>query len=339
MRCFLGVDIGGSKSHALVANEEGQAVGFGEGGPGNWEVVGWDGLAATLGTITDQALAMAGIGKTQIAAAGYGIAGYDWPSEAEPTRQAIESLGLDGPYALVNDTVVGLLAGASEGWGVAVVAGTSNNCRGRDRQSREGRVTGCGTWFGEGGGAAEMVARAVQVVAMEWTRRGPATQLSQSFLQLTGAADLADLLEGLYMGRYELSASAAPLIFQVAADCDQVAQELIRWAGTELGSLAVGVIRQLGFEALDPEVVLVGSLYDGSPALIETMQETIHAVAPRARLVRLTAPPVVGGALLGMEQVGLPTASLRPTLIASTNELLRKQVKGLTEAARATPAA
>jgi N-acetylglucosamine kinase-like BadF-type ATPase len=325
MRYFLGVDIGGSKSHALVADEEGRAAGFGEAGPGNWEVVGWDGLAATLQTITAQALAAAGIGKGQIAGAGFGIAGYDWPSESEPTRQAIETLGLDAPYAFVNDAAVGLLAGASEGWGVAVVAGTSNNCRGRDRQGREGRVTGCGTWFGEGGGAAEMMARAVQVVAMEWTRRGPATRLSQAFIELVGAADLADLLEGLYMGRYELSASAAPLVFQVAAGGDQVAQELIHWAGTELGSLAVGVIRQLGFEALDPEVVLVGSLYDGSPALIEAMRATIHAVAPGARLVRLTAPPVVGGVVLGMEQVGLATAALRQRLITLTKELLRKQ--------------
>jgi N-acetylglucosamine kinase-like BadF-type ATPase len=305
MRYFLGVDIGGSKSHALVADEEGRAAGFGEAGPGNWEVVGWDGLAATLQTITAQALAAAGIGKGQIAGAGFGIAGYDWPSESEPTRQAIETLGLDAPYAFVNDAAVGLLAGASEGWGVAVVAGTSNNCRGRDRQGREGRVTGCGTWFGEGGGAA--------------------TRLSQAFIELVGAADLADLLEGLYMGRYELSASAAPLVFQVAAGGDQVAQELIHWAGTELGSLAVGVIRQLGFEALDPEVVLVGSLYDGSPALIEAMRATIHAVAPGARLVRLTAPPVVGGVVLGMEQVGLATAALRQRLITLTKELLRKQ--------------
>jgi len=206
---------------------------------------------------------------------------------------------------------------------VAVVAGTSNSCRGRDRQGREGRVTGCGTWFGEGGGAAEMIARAVHLVAMEWTRRGPVTRLSQAFVELAGAADLADLLEGLYMERYKLSASAAPLIFQVAAGGDPVAQELIRWAGTELGSLAVGVIRQLGFEAIDPEIVLVGSLYDGSPALIEAMQATIHAVAPGARLVRLAAPPVVGGVLLGMEQAGLPTAGLRERLIETTKEMFK----------------
>jgi N-acetylglucosamine kinase-like BadF-type ATPase len=35
MRYFLGVDAGGTKTHALITDETGQAVGFGAGGPGN----------------------------------------------------------------------------------------------------------------------------------------------------------------------------------------------------------------------------------------------------------------------------------------------------------------
>ncbi len=35
--CFLGVDIGDMKSHALIADESGQALGMGVGGPGNHE--------------------------------------------------------------------------------------------------------------------------------------------------------------------------------------------------------------------------------------------------------------------------------------------------------------
>ena len=34
MKYFLGVDIGGTKSHALIADENGQAVGFGQAGAG-----------------------------------------------------------------------------------------------------------------------------------------------------------------------------------------------------------------------------------------------------------------------------------------------------------------
>ena len=38
---FLGVDVGGTKSHCLIADEGGHVVGFGHSGPGNWEAVGW----------------------------------------------------------------------------------------------------------------------------------------------------------------------------------------------------------------------------------------------------------------------------------------------------------
>jgi N-acetylglucosamine kinase-like BadF-type ATPase len=325
-RYFLGTDVGGTKSHALIADDHGRALGFGTSGPGNYEVVGWDGLRQTLQKITEQALSSAGITLQQLSGAGFGIAGYDWPAEREPTRQVIDALKLDAPYELVNDTIVGLLAGASEGWGVVVVAGTSNNCRGRDQYGREGLITGCGPRFGEYGGASEMVARAVQVITQAWSKRGPETRLTEAFLDLTGANDVIDLLEGLALERYHVSAAAAPLIFQVAAAGDEVAQQIIHWAGRELGSLANGVVRQLGFERLEFEVVLAGSLYDGSPALTATLQETIHAVAPGARLVRLTVPPVVGGVLLGMEQVGIKPPTLRRKLIASTNELLQREL-------------
>jgi hypothetical protein len=86
-------------------------------------------------------------------------------------------------------------------------------------------------------------------------------------------------------------------------------------AGCELGKLANGVIRQLGFQKLEFEVALVGSLYDGNPLLIETMRATIHSIAPGAKLVRLTVPPVVGAVLLGMEQAGLsPDGRVRENL-------------------------
>ena len=319
---FLGVDIGGSKSHALIADELGRAVGFGQAGAGNYEVVGWDGLRETLNTIVAQACATARIDQDQIAGAGFGIAGYDWPGEERLTRKAIESLELGAPYGLVNDAVIALLAGAGEGWGIAVVAGTSNNCRGRDQQGREGRVTGCGPSFGEFGGAGEMVARAVQTISLAWAQRGPSTELTRAFMELVGATDASDLLEGLALERYQLSPAAALAIFRSAANGDAVAQGIVHWAGRELGSLAVGVIRQLSLEELDFPVILAGSLYDGDPMLIRAMVEAIHSTAPHARLVRLTAPPVVGGVVLGMEQAGIVSPSLLAIITGSTEALI-----------------
>src|SRR5512143_2777723 len=112
MAYYLGVDIGGTKSHALVADEAGRAFGFGQGGAGNHETVGYNGLIQTLQSVTRQALTAAGITIDQIAGAGFGIAGYDWPAERQPTLQAIDTLGLAAPLEVVNDALIGLLAGS-----------------------------------------------------------------------------------------------------------------------------------------------------------------------------------------------------------------------------------
>ncbi|HNS51748.1 MAG TPA: BadF/BadG/BcrA/BcrD ATPase family protein [Anaerolineae bacterium] len=316
-RFFLGVDVGATKTHALLADEAGRAVGFGQSGPGNHEVAGYEGLSCALQDAVSRALDRAGVRSSAIAGAGFGIAGYDWPSERQATLQAVSTLGLDGPVEVVNDTLIGLLAGAAEGWGVAVVAGTGCNCWGWDRARRTAQLTGHGWWMGEGAGASELVWYAQCAVARAWSRRGPDTSLTRAFAERCGASGADDLLEGLCQGRYCLAADAAPLVFRAAAQGDGVAQEAIRWAGRELGSLAAGVIRQLGIEALGFDVVLVGSLYDGEPPVIEPMRQVVQTAAPLARLVRLAAPPVAGGVLLGMEQAGLRTAHLRETVLES----------------------
>lgn len=329
-RYFLGADVGSTKTHVLIADEQGMALGFGVGGPGNHEAVGYPGLLEALRAALDQALAMSQITLNQIAGAGFGLSGYDWPSEEAPMQTALRSLGISAPLAAVNDSILGLLAGSTEGWGVGVVSGTGCNCWGWDRtRQRVGRVTGGGVMMGEGAGASEIMFQAVHAVARAWTRRGPTTTLSQAFVRFAGAQDPADLLEGVMNDRYSLDASAAPLIFQAAASGDAVAHGLVLWAGRELGELANAVIRQLEFEALEFEVILAGSMYDGSPLLAETMGQTIHTLAPGARLVRLTTPPVTGAVVLGLEQAGLrPDAATRQRLAATLQPLYRPRPVG-----------
>lgn len=323
MRYYLGADIGATKTHALLADETGRVVGFGRGGPGNHEVVGYDGLIAALDGAVRKALVAAGLTKEQVAGAGFGLAGYDWPSEREPTLRAIGSLGLQAPVEAVNDTILGLLAGAAEGWGVVVVSGTGCNCRGWDRsRQREGKVTGHGLWMGEAAGASELVLKALQIVAQAWTRRGPPTELTSVLVEHTRSQSIDEMLENLTTGRLEVQADAAPLVFQVAAAGDAAAMDLVRWAGSELGELACAVIRQLEFEALTFDVVLVGGMFDGGSMLIEPMRQTIHALAPGARLVRLTVPPVIGAVLLGMEQAGLAALERREAVIDSARSFL-----------------
>jgi len=94
MKYFAGFDVGSSKTHALIVDETGQCVGFGKAGGGNYQAVGWEGLRTALRESLAAALQMSGIDKDRITGAGFGIAGYDFPSDREAHLQAIASLGL-----------------------------------------------------------------------------------------------------------------------------------------------------------------------------------------------------------------------------------------------------
>jgi N-acetylglucosamine kinase-like BadF-type ATPase len=323
MPYYLGADLGATKTHTLLVDETGTALGFGESGPGNHETVGYDGMFESMRIGMEQALHAAGLKKADITGAGFGVAGYDWSSEFDITAKTIERLGLSAPYKFVNDSVPGLVAGSEEGWGVVVVSGTGTNCRGWDREhKREGRVTGHGVTMGEGAGGTELMHRCMQLVGYAWSKRGPATKLTDALIEYVGAKDFDDLIRGYTTNEYEIGAEAAPLVFQVAEAGDQVARDLIHWAGCELGEMANAVIRQLEFENLTFDVVMTGSMFEGGTMLIEPLRETIRQLAPQANLVRLTAPPVLGAAMLGMEAAGTPvTSSIRKTMVNTVSSI------------------
>jgi N-acetylglucosamine kinase-like BadF-type ATPase len=264
----------------------------------------------------EQALRAAGLKKEDISGVGFGISGYDWSSEHEANVSVIDRLGLNAPYRFVNDAVLGLVAGSEEGWGVVVVSGTGSNCRGWDREhKREGRVTGHGVLMGEGTGGTELVHRCMQIIGYSWTKRLPKTALAEAIIEHVGAKDLEDLMRGYTTYEYQVGAEAARTVFRVAEEGDQVARDLIRWAGTEMGELANAVIRQLEFENLAFDVVMTGSMFEGGPMFIEPMRETIHNLAAKARLVRLRVPPVIGAAMLGLEAGAvLLTPEIRTTM-------------------------
>ncbi len=316
MTYFLGGDVGGTKTHFMLADEQGRVVGFVVTGPGNPDSVGYEGLRSTLLRAYRDILAKTHITAEAIAGVGLGIAGYDWPEDEANIRQAVDALGLRVPTTLVNDTVLGILAGTEEGWGVAVVSGTGCNAWGWDSTRRRiGRVTGGGTLMGEGAGASELLARALQVVAHAWTLRGPQTLIADLFVEHVGARDLEDFLAGIMRGRYHMDRDMVLLVFRAAHAGDPVALDLVRWAGRELGELANAVIRQIGIRDEAFDVVLVGSMYNGSPLLQQEMNRVVTQFAPRARLKRLHVPPVLGAVLLGMEAAGYSfSPSVRHTL-------------------------
>lgn len=323
MKYFLGIDVGSSKTHALIADETGTCVGFGKAGGGNHQGAGYDRLANVLLEAFQGAGRSSGVARDQIAGAGFGVAGYDFPSDRKGHLRAIGTLGLSCPVELVNDGANGLISGTSQGVGVNVSAGSSNNCRGRGRNGQEGRVVGNGPKFGEYGGALEIVLRALQMVNYAWIKRRGPTVLTQVLLEATGAKDELDLMEGLSNNYYHLFPYMAVEVIDAARAGDSAALEIMQWAGEELGWLAIAVARQIEMDNEEIEIVQSGSLFEAGDLIMQPMREIVMKHLPKARLIRLDGPPAVGPLMLGMQMAGIDPYPIRQRLIDSAKELVK----------------
>jgi hypothetical protein len=93
----------------------------------------------------------------------------------------------------------------------------------------------------------------------------------------------------------------------------------------EVALMAVRALADLELEEAD--VVLGGGmLRDGSGLLFEAVVEQLAERAPRARPVAASQPPVVGAALVALEEAGAPAAAGQALRAAFRNGLQPEEV-------------
>ena len=311
---LLGVDAGTSKTHAVITDRLGRVLGFGKSGCGNYENVGFEGMTASINKAVQEALHHSGGSKSDLLAMGFGLAGYDWPSERELMVKAIETLEIPADYDLVNDVELGLIAGTRNGVGIAVDAGSGNNIRGRNKIGEIGRITGNGIFFGELGGASELVWQSLIAVTYAWTKRGPKTGLTDLLKSHLGVESEFCLIEGLATGKFLPSAIIAKDIFHLASAGDSVAIEIIHHSAVDLAENVIAVTNQLNFENEAFDIVLMGSVFKAGDIFTKPFKELIINFAPKVHIATLKVLPVIGAILLAAEKANILTNSFRDNL-------------------------
>jgi N-acetylglucosamine kinase-like BadF-type ATPase len=320
---YLGVDAGGTKTHALIADRDGRILGAGRAGTGNWELVGLDGAARALAQALEGALASAGLQRSDLRAAGYGLAGMDWPSDEARLLPVLRDLAVPGPCALVNDAYVALRAGSDAGYGIAVISGTGVTIAGHNRAGEHFRTFALGGDWGDFGSASDVVGLATRAVAFEHIGRGPATLLTERLVQHYQARDTLDLVERITRGlAAQPNGRLAPLVFATAAEGDQVARAVLIEAGQELGRNAVAIVRRLGMLDQPFDMVLAGGSFRNPYTLFrDALIELVRASAPHVRPTPLPSAPAIGGALLAMEAAGeVAGGEVRRRLVEETRQ-------------------
>lgn len=212
----------------------------------------------------------------------------------------LRRLGMRQAVHIVPDALVALVAGAPEGVGIVVVAGTGSIAYGVAPDGRTARSGGWGYLLGDEGSAFWLGHAAIRQGIRAIDGRGPATTL---FERISEKLDL-DVADGLVKWFYdqELSrhrvATLASVVEEAANDGDDAASSLLDQAAQHLARAGRSVARQLDFADPFP-LVQAGGVFKACPSLHPRLEAILDL--PQARPVRLEGEPAQGSVTLALQ--------------------------------------
>jgi N-acetylglucosamine kinase-like BadF-type ATPase len=300
----LGVDGGGTKTHAIITDSRQHVLGEGASGPSNPLRIGIGNAATAIREAIDRACAKAHVQRADIVAAEIGLAGVRRGDLRLRMREALSGLGIHS-IEVVTDADIALF-GATDGQpGLVIIAGTGSVCCGINAQGKRVYAGGWGPLAGDEGSGSWIARRALQAVARAGDGRGTETVLGEAALSYFNVATTDDLLIAIYAPGMtnERIAGFGKCVTEAAKGGDEVAREIVVNAGRELGVAAVAVIRKLRMGRERFQVGYVGGVFAAGDLLLDPLREEITRVAPNAFLAPPKLPPAVAAARMAREHL------------------------------------
>ena len=279
----LGIDGGGSKTQALLADGSGRLIGRGVAGASNYQAIGVEAGCAAIEQAARAALAAAGIDEPSPAAVCLGLAGAGRPEDQALFRAWARAQWSRARVVVVNDAELVLAAGTPEGWGLALICGTGSIAFGRGPAGRFARAGGWGYLLGDEGSGYAIGLAALRAVARAADGRAPATALTGALLSHWALAAPQDLIRRVYREGTSPSdiAGLAARVDEIAAGGDTVAEGILRDAGRELALALLAVADRLALRG-PVACALAGGLIVHSSALL---REALAAAAEQGLLL------------------------------------------------------
>lgn len=307
----LAVDVGNSKTDLALITRDGSVLAALRGPSASHQRVGLTRGLELLATLSATAAERSGLraGADPLAEIGiFCMAGVDSPSDVRRHAAGLSARRLAARIDVRNDTEAILRAGTHRGWGIAVTCGAGINALGRAPDGRAARFPSLGAISGDWGGGEDVGSAALAAAVRARDGRGPRTRLERDVPAHFGLARPLDVSWALERGRLRQRrlAELAPLVFAAASFGDGPAAAIVEQLADEVATMAGALVRRLHLRRQAVEIVLGGGLLVAPPAaFLERVRTSLAGVAPRASLAVLSAPPVLGAALLGLDGLEL----------------------------------
>lgn len=296
---YCGWDGGGTKTEVCILDASGAPVAKASFGPLNPN-------GTVLGNVRQTALESIAFMAAQpggLDACGglvVGIAGVSNATAAKLVNDAVREGGYAGNLRLMGDQEIAL-AGAIQGPGAVLIAGTGAICFGRDAAGNRFRVGGYGYLIDDGGSGYAIGRDILAAIVRSADGRGPSTCLSEMVFEALGAAEVGDVITWLYApttGKKEI-ASLAPLLNRALAQEDAAALTIANRAADDLAELVCTAWRKTGMRG--GELALMGSILQRYPPIRERVVQLCQSAFPKLTIRSPRGSASQGAARLAME--------------------------------------
>jgi glucosamine kinase len=281
----IGIDGGGSKTHAIVADETGRTIAE-TVGPGSAIKPGHaQDSANVIAEVVRDALASCEMTHVTPRAICVGVAGAGREAQREELWQALSTRDLASEVVIHSDFSIALDDAFGDGPGILLISGTGSVAFGRSPTGTTARCGGWGPVCGDEGSGAWIGRRALSVVTASSDGREPETGLTGAILTAAQLNETSDLVEWASRATPATLATLAPVVMSVAESGDLRANALVTLAVEELVLHIRALARQLfGDERAAVGVALSGGMLQRGSTLRKRLEHRLKSAVPGAQV-------------------------------------------------------
>lgn len=283
----IGIDGGGTKTRALVADERGERLAEAVGAGSAVRRGQVDQSASVIVEVARRALetAHAGGAPATPRVLCVGVAGVGRESERQALYEALTAGQVAEEVVVQTDFSVALEDAFGEGPGVLLIAGTGSSAFGRGPAGTTARCGGWGPVIGDEGGGAWIGRRALSVVAAATDGREPETALTGAILTATECADASGLVHWAATATPAQLAALAPVVLTVADGGDLRANSIVSMGVEELALHVRALARQLFTdERASVPVAFTGGLLRKGASYRKRLEHRLKTAVPGAQV-------------------------------------------------------
>jgi N-acetylglucosamine kinase-like BadF-type ATPase len=305
---FLGIDGGGTRTRAFLVNDSGSEMAWAESGATNPNHVTPEELEKNLRQCISSVFEKLGKRVDECSSCFYGIAGVTTEAGRRQLEPVLRRCGLGhAVLGIDHDIRIALAGGLAGKPGIALIVGTGSSCYGRAADGRTWQTGGWEALISDEGSGYFLGLEAMAMAARMADGRTADSPLRSRVFDWLGITHIVDILPRIHdrgVSRSEIAAFA-PEVISMAMAQDAVALGILDRGARLLAEMVEANYRMLSTAAV-PQVVITGGLGTADTIYRQKIIAEILRLLPGAQIHSMRLPPVMGAALLAMEQAGHP---------------------------------